>query len=61
MSTQSQIKLDKNMPDTVRPINLNATNQIVREATKIAARDIRAPKAVREGTVVKTFRQTTKR
>lgn len=39
-------------------IELNKTNQVVKQATKIAARDVMAPKVVRNGIVHKVSKSS---
>lgn len=41
-------------------IQVNSTTQVVREAMRIVSKDVRAPKAVREGKVKETTTTTSK-
>lgn len=44
---------DRNRRKTMTTKPINATTEVVREAMRIVAKDVRAPKAVREGKVKK--------
>jgi hypothetical protein len=47
------------MPSTLIPSkpSLNKTDQVVREATRVAGKNLIVPKVVREGTVVRTSKK----